>query len=61
MTSLKNHCFISSNVGTTIPLFFLEVEESLTSECVSGMGSRGKSISVCHVIGLVEGYFRFCA
>ncbi|KAK4811398.1 hypothetical protein QYF61_003397 [Mycteria americana] len=42
----ENHHFISGDMGMTIPLFFLEVEESLTSVCVSGMGSKGKSICV---------------
>lgn len=35
---LLNHFFISSNAGTTIPGFLLEVQESLTAR-VSGMAS----------------------
>lgn len=40
----ENHHFISSDVGMTIPLFLLELEESV---CESRMGRKAKSMSVC--------------
>lgn len=40
----ENHHFISNDVGMTIPLFLLELEESV---CESRMGRKAKSMSVC--------------